>query len=139
MRETGRRGETEINLGQDLYRPHPAGRRHEWALTRITAPLPAMQFVVSTHSRLLRIDLDAHWRITDMAVLADGPHYGIALAPQPLPGIIAKSNTCDLTAYDLSQGPNRARCLYPTPTTTISIRSLLRVMAFTSPIRFITH
>jgi len=40
-----------------------------------------MQFVVSTHSRLLRIDLDAHWRITDMAVLADGPHFGIALAP----------------------------------------------------------
>ncbi|NUQ36316.1 MAG: hypothetical protein HUU23_00660 [Caldilineales bacterium] len=72
-----------------------------------------MQFVVSTHSRLLRIDLDAHWRITDMAVLADGPHYGIALAPQPLPGIIAKSNTCDLTAYDLSQDANRAQMPVP--------------------------
>jgi hypothetical protein len=40
-----------------------------------------MHYLISTHSRLLSLKLDENWQITDMTIIGDGHHYGIALLP----------------------------------------------------------
>jgi hypothetical protein len=60
-----------------------------------------MRYLVSTHSRLLSLDLDENWQINDIKVINDGHHYGIALVSGNPLRIVTKHNTSDLTIYRL--------------------------------------
>ncbi|MCX7851496.1 MAG: hypothetical protein N2383_01810 [Caldilineales bacterium] len=60
-----------------------------------------MHYLVATHSRLLSLKFDENWQITEMAIIGDGHHYGIALVPGNPPRIVTKHNTSDLAVYRL--------------------------------------
>lgn len=62
-----------------------------------------MQYVVSTHSFLLLLEFDEHWRIRDLKTLNEGTHYGIALLSDSPPQFVAKHNHSDLTTYRLDE------------------------------------
>lgn len=60
-----------------------------------------MHYLISTHSRLLSLNLDDNWQIINMKVINDGHHYGIALLPGNTPRFVTKHNTSDLIIYRL--------------------------------------
>ncbi|RME47959.1 MAG: hypothetical protein D6791_04550 [Chloroflexi bacterium] len=62
-----------------------------------------MKLIVSTHAKLLALDLDRHYQLANCRVLSTGHHYGIALLPQNTGSkyaFLAKHNDRVLTRYE---------------------------------------
>ncbi len=59
-----------------------------------------MQLAVATHSRLLVVELDDSWRVSNLRTLARGHHYGLGLRHAD-GWLVSKHNDRELTYYHL--------------------------------------